>query len=202
MAAARFPVALVFACLVTFGLFWAMQALVSVQGELREGASVSSIDFVRLKRDTAPETKKRAPPKREKPKAPPPPPDMAMTQSAFDPGDGAGTIQPEIDPTGDIGGGIGAGAGADRGAVPLVRIEPDYPLRARQRGIEGWVAIEFTISAAGTVSEAVVIRSHPGSIFDSAAIAAVRKWKYQPQIVNGQPVARPGQRITLEFTME
>jgi protein TonB len=86
--------------------------------------------------------------------------------------------------------------------VPLVRIEPEYPMRARQRGIEGWVVIEFTISEAGTVKDAVVVSAHPGTIFNRAALQAVRKWKYNPKIQDGAAVERPGQKVTLEFTME
>ena len=37
---------------------------------------------------------------------------------------------------------------ADKGddAVPLVRVMPEFPMRAAQRGLEGWVTVEFTIS--------------------------------------------------------
>ena len=48
----RIPLALILACLVTFGLFWTMQALIGVSGELQEGTSRPSIDFVRLRKDS------------------------------------------------------------------------------------------------------------------------------------------------------
>ena len=69
----RLPAAIALACLITFGLFWAMQALIGVTGELKEGGAPPSIDFVRLRKDNQPELKKREPPKREKPDQPPPP---------------------------------------------------------------------------------------------------------------------------------
>jgi protein TonB len=198
----RFPFAVALACLVTFGLFWAMQALIGVSGELREGRPAPKIDFVRLRRDTAPEEKKREPPKREKPDQPPPPPDISMSKANLDPGAGLGAMVPVIDPSEALSGGIGAGGGTDRDVVPLVRIEADYPMRARQRGIEGWVVIQFTISAAGTVKDPVVVSSYPGPIFNRSALQAVRKWKYNPKIQDGVAVERPGQKVTLEFTME
>jgi protein TonB len=99
-------------------------------------------------------------------------------------------------------GNIGGTGGADRDAVPLVRIEPDYPMQARQRGQEGWVVLEFTISTAGTVKDVAVVASEPGTVFDRAAISAVRKWKYNPKIVGGKPVERPGVKIRLDFEME
>jgi protein TonB len=125
-----------------------------------------------------------------------------MSKANLDPGAGVGAIVPVIDPSEALAGGIGGGGGKDRDVVPLVRIEPEYPMRARQRGIEGWVAIQFTISAAGTVKDPVVIGAHPGTIFNRAALQAVRKWKYNPKIENGVAVERPGQKVTLEFTME
>ena len=70
----RLPAAIAVACLVTFGLFWAMQALIGVTGELEEASASPQIDFVRLKRDPRVESKKRQPPEREKPDQPPPPP--------------------------------------------------------------------------------------------------------------------------------
>ena len=97
---------------------------------------------------------------------------------------------------------LGGTGGADRDAVPLVRIEPDYPMQARQRGIEGWVVVEFTISTAVTVKDATVVASEPGNVFDRAAVQAVRKWKYNPKIVDGKPVERPGVKIRLDFEME
>jgi len=199
--AVRLPIVIALAALVTFGLFWAMQALVGVSGKLEEGRPPPSVEFVRLKRDTTPEQKKREPPKREKPDAPPPPPNLSMSKASLDPGDGVGGIAPSIDASDALSGGIGMGGGSDRDAVPLVRIQPEYPMNARQRGIEGWVTLEFTITKAGTVRDPVVIASQPGSVFDRNALRAIRKWKYNPRIKDGEAVERTGM-VTLEFTME
>ena len=197
----RIPIAIATACVVTFGLFWTMQALIGVSGELKEGVSSPKIEFVRLRRDTTPQLKKREPPKREKPDQPPPPPDISMSKATLDPG-AIAAIVPEVDAGDALGGGIGMGGGADRDAVPLVRINPEYPMRARQRGIEGWVTIEFSISKAGTVIDPVVVAAKPRKIFNRSAIQAIRKWKYNPKIQDGVAVERPGQKVTLEFTME
>lgn len=196
----RFPIATAAAVCVTFFLFWAMQALVSVQGELSDAVRSPSVDFIRLKRDTTPEEKKREKPKRDKPDQPPPPPDISMSKASLNPGEGIGGIVPDIDPTGALD--VGSGAGADRDVVPLVRIDPDYPMRARQRGIEGWVVIEFMISKAGTIKNPKVLSAHPGTIFNRSALNAVRKWKYNPKIKNGQAVERPGVRVRLDFEMD
>jgi protein TonB len=198
----RLPFSAAIACLVTFGLFWTMQALIGVSGELKEPRPPPSIEFVRLRRDTTPEAKKREPPKREKPQQAPPPPDISMSKASFEPGDGVADFAPDIDPSAALSGGIGGGGGADRDIVPLVRISPEYPMRARQREIEGWATVGFTISKAGTVKDAFVVASHPGQVFDDAAVNAVRKWKYNPKIEQGKAVERPGVKVTLDFSMQ
>jgi len=198
----RLPVSAAIACLVTFGLFCAMQALIGVSGTLKESRPPPSIEFVRLRKDTTPEAKKREPPKREKPEQAPPPPDISMSKASFEPGDGVGDFAPDIAPSEALSGGIGGGGGTDRDVVPLVRIQPDYPMRARQRGIEGWATVGFTISKAGTVKDVYIVASHPGSIFDRSALNAVRKWKYNPKIEKGKAVERPGIKVTLDFSME
>lgn len=202
MDLARLPIAVVLAAVVTLGLFWSMQALVRSPLELLEGKPPPSIDFVRLRKDTTPQEKKREPPKREKPEQPPPPPDMSMSKSNLDPGEGIAAIAPSIDTSGGLSDGLVASGGSDRDAVPLVRIEPDYPMRARQRGIEGWVQVQFDVSRAGTVENAVVVASNPPRIFDDAAVQAVLKWKYNPKIQNGATVARQGLQVVFPFEME
>jgi len=179
-----------------------MQALVGVEGELRTGGAKPSVDFVRLRKDTAPETKKREPPKRQKPDQPPPPPDLALSKTSLEPTSDLAAIAPTIDAGEALTGGIGSGGGADRDVVPLVRINPDYPMRAAQRGLEGWVTVEFTITPLGSVKDVQVVASEPGTVFDRNAVQAVRKWKYNPKIEDGVAVERPGMQTTLEFTME
>lgn len=195
----RLAVSTLFAAVVTFFLFWTMQAIITVGYELAKGSKPLSIEFVRLRRDDTPPQTKREPPKREKPKQPPPPPDITQSRSSLDPGQGVAEIAPQINPTAAIETGIGGGGGSDRDVVPLVRTEPDYPAQAEARGITGWVTVEFTIAKSGAVKDERVVASRPQRIFDRAALAAVRRWKYNPKIKNGEPVERPGMQITLEF---
>ena len=96
---------------------------------------------------------------------------------------------------GSAGGGGGDGTGhgelafsaglSDRDPLPLVRVEPQYPPQAARRGLEGWVHVRFTITTAGSIKDAKVVKSSH-SVFERAALAAVDKWKYQPQMKDGQ----------------
>jgi periplasmic protein TonB len=63
---------------------------------------------------------------------------------------------------------------------------PVYPPIARAAGVQGIVVLEAVIAEDGTVSEVRVLRSQP--LLDAAAVEAVRKWRFTPTLLNGQPV--------------
>lgn len=93
----------------------------------------------------------------------------------------------------------GPGGPSNRSATPLVRIEPQYPPQASERGIEGWVVVGFTISEDGTVKDAAVVQSsHP--VFEREAVRAVLGWKYQPQVTAGKP-EELRQQVMLRFSL-
>jgi protein TonB len=176
-----------------------MQALVSVPYTLGKSGAPPSIEFVRLRKDTTPEAKKREPPKREKPEQQPPPPEMNMAK-AMKPGDAVGEIVPIVDTGVELEKATALGAGgSDSDVVPLVRVDPDYPPRAKQQGVEGWVDLEFTISPTGTVQDLRVLEAKPSFVFDRAALKAVRRWRYNPKVENGIAVARSGIQVRLRF---
>ena len=190
----------VVAAAVTFALFWVMQALVGATGELLEATPALSVDFVRLKRDTEPETKKREIPDRKPPPQPPPPPEMNFSQN-LNADEALGAAVPLGDAMLELAATDLSVGGSDRDVVPMVRIEPQYPMMAKQRGVEGWVELMFTITSAGTVRDIVVTASNPGTVFNKSALQAVSKWKYNPKIENGVAVARPGIRQRIKFQL-
>ncbi len=188
------------AAAVTFSLFWVMQALVGVAGEMLEAKPALSVDFVRLKRDTTPETKKREIPDRKKPEQPPPPPQMNFSQN-LNPDEAIGVIVPMVEASLELAAADLGSGGSDHDVVPLVRVEPQYPMSAKQRGIEGWVELMFTITAAGTVTDIQVTASRPGTIFNRSAVQAVSKWKYNPKVEDGVARDRPGVRQRIKFQL-
>lgn len=196
---ARIGIMMILGAITAFGLFWIMQALISVTGELGEQGKRLSIEFVRLRKDNTPELKEREKPKREKPEQQPPPPQMNMAQN-INPSDAVGDIVPMIDTGVELAEATSLGAGgSDREPVPLVRVDPDYPARAKQQGIRGYVEVEFTISPVGTVVNEKILRSKPPRVFDRASLQAVRRWKYNPMIKGGVAVARHGVQVRFDF---
>jgi protein TonB len=201
----RLPIALVGAFGISAALFGFLHALISQRGEVGEVHEAVKIEFTRLRQDTEVERKKPDKAERTKAEQAPPPPQLALQKTSIDPnagGDAVSAIATLVEAQTAMASSLSSTGGADRDAVPLVRIEPDYPMQARQRGIEGWVVVEFTISTAGTVKDAAVVASEPGTVFDRAAVQAVRKWKYNPKIVDGKAVERAGMKIRLDFEME
>lgn len=87
----------------------------------------------------------------------------------------------------------------DGPATPIVRVEPLYPRSAEMRRISGWVIVEFTVDKTGQVSRARVLQSEPSGIFDRAALVAIEKWRYRPQVVGGVAKDTPGLKVKLRF---
>jgi protein TonB len=188
------------AIFVTFGLFYLMQALILGKDMKLGEAGGTMIDFVRLKKDSELDLKKRKMPEKKEPEEPPPPPDL-RTITSNKPSQEMGDMAFAIDVDVDVGGASFSIAASDTDIVPIVRVNPQYPLRASERGIEGWVEVIFTISKLGTVKDPNVLNSHPSSIFDRAALKAIKKWKYNPKIEDGEPVERPGVKVRLKFEL-
>jgi protein TonB len=201
MGLVRFLVPFGMAAVVTFGLFYLMQSLIGVEGEIDDSDKIKVVDFVRVKRSEEVKKKEREPPKKEEIDDTPPPPDFVMDQNTSLDGGGIG-IAAAVDTSMslDTGGGFSM-ASADGDAVPMVRVPPQYPERALQRGVEGRVLIEFTISRSGSVKDAKVVAYEPSTIFNKAALKAVKQWKYNPKIVNGKAVEQPGMRIAIPFKL-
>jgi TonB family protein len=65
--------------------------------------------------------------------------------------------------------------------------KPDYPEGARMRGIEGAVLLEAVISMEGIPLNWKVLSS-PDPDLSQSAIDAVRQWRYEPTLLNGEPI--------------
>jgi TonB family protein len=79
----------------------------------------------------------------------------------------------------------------------LSRVLPDYPLVAKQAGIQGDVVVKTTIDAKGNPVNLQVV-SGP-AMLRGPALAALRRWKYEPSTLNGQPIAVQ-MLVTIKFS--
>ncbi len=70
----------------------------------------------------------------------------------------------------------------------LVRqVKPEYPERARAKGIQGIAMLEAVISMEGVPLSLHVVES-PDPALAEAAMEAVKQWRYEPTRLNGEPV--------------
>lgn len=203
MAAPRLILAFGAAWIVTFGLFYLMQSLIGVEGRLDTSKAPRVVDFVRVIKSEVVKAKTREAPKKVELDDTPPPPDMSTDSSTSLDTDSIGVAAVVEEATSGDGSGGGLGImTADGEAVPLVRVPPQYPERAQQRGIEGRVLVQFTITKAGSVRDPKVVASEPPGVFDQAAIKAVLQWKYNPKIINGKAVEQPGVKVAFPFKID
>jgi protein TonB len=196
-AATRLPIAFVLGLAVATGLFWGLWAMVSGHSGFGELKPAVKIDFTALRHDTETETK-REKIVQPKPEKMPEIPQIASQAIGIDSG-GVSSVNVSFD-TSNLGHGISVGS--DRDVIPLVRINPEYPSRAQQRGIEGWVQVSFTITPAGTVADQKVVDADPKGLFERAALDAIARWKYNPKVVDGRAMERRGVMVVLTFKLE
>ena len=192
----RFISAGSFGTVVTFGLLFIMQLLISTGEEaVTDTQNFRLGDFVRVERNEIIETKKEKPEKPPEPEAPPemPAPDM---MNNFDNSMAVSVSAPQINTSMNIGG-VGF-AVSDGEYLPIVKVAPVYPSRALSRGLEGYVIVEFTVTRTGTVRDVSVVES-TSALFERAASEAALKFKYKPRVIDGEAVEVPGVRNKITF---
>jgi protein TonB len=81
-----------------------------------------------------------------------------------------------------------APVGETRDARVVVPPSPNYPVAAVRNRQNGWVEVEFVVTADGSVRNARVTASDPRGVFDREALSAVQKAKFEPRLQNGQPL--------------
>ena len=95
-----------------------------------------------------------------------------------------------------------AGVFADGSYVPIFQVPPVYPRRALERGIEGCVMLKFTVTKVGSTKDPMVEWAVPPGIFDRAAMRSALKYKYKPQIRDGEAIEVPNVRTVVIFKIE
>ncbi|MGH9787113.1 MAG: energy transducer TonB [Candidatus Acidiferrales bacterium] len=71
-------------------------------------------------------------------------------------------------------------------AKVLNKVEPSYPPLAKNARIQGTVILEAIIAKDGSVQNLRVVDGHPMLV--QAAVQAVQQWRYQPTVLNNEPV--------------
>jgi periplasmic protein TonB len=199
MHALRIPIAGLTGALLTSSMFWLLWSLVETSFETGDRAEAARIEFSRMRRDTEAVTKRDEKVERERPPPTPETPRLAFSAGGIE--NNVTQLAPVVDARGAMSR-MSMSAGSDRDVIPLVRINPDYPPRALSRGLEGWVQVQFTITATGTVKDPVVVNAEPKNFFDDAALKAIARWRYNPKVESGVAVERVGVQTRIVFNLE
>lgn len=189
-------VAAILAMIFSLFLFGLMHSVITgVHTGIKAKEALPTIDFVRLKRDSEPESLSR---KKPPPPAPPPPPPAKMkVAAAAAPMEGLSGMEiPDLDLNANLGGSAMGGTKAmfDGDIIPLQCPPVSYPSDARRAGLSGWVQIEFVVGPDGSVRSAKAVDAKPRGVFEAAAVIAAQRCRFKPKMVDGKPVEQRGRR--------
>ncbi len=195
---ARYASAISSGTVMTFGLLFVMQLLITLQ----PGATVEVRDryflnpFKLATEDTPVDTIDKIIPKEKLTKTELPPMRPRLT-TELEP---VGVHIPKA--TSPITGGIPVMNGfSDGPLVAMVRVAPVYPARAVARNLEGWVLVQFDVLEDGRVSNTSVVQSSD-SVFDKAAITAAEHFKFKPRVVDGVALPTPAIQNLFRFILD
>jgi protein TonB len=73
----------------------------------------------------------------------------------------------------------------------LKYVPPEFPSKALTQRVSGSVTIEYIVDTNGDPRDVRVVEATPPGVFDHSAIAAVKRWHYEPVVANGAPVEVP-----------
>ena len=155
-------IAIIGSVIITVALFTMMALMIESAATSIDKKEVRKLaEIVMPDREIDTRFKQKKPEKPEPLEAPPqqltldiPSPQMSATQETFE----APKITHNSTPT------LGF-SGSEGEYLPVVKVQPIYPRRALQRGISGYVVVEFTVTKSGSVTDVKVVEEEPSGIF-------------------------------------
>lgn len=97
---------------------------------------------------------------------------------------------------------ISGGLGLGGQMVPFIKIAPQYPATAANKGIEGYVDIMFDVTELGSTDNIRIIGYFPSTVFNKSVIKAVKGWKYKPNEFDGVAVRTFDVKDRIRFALE
>ena len=183
-----------------FGLVLAMNNAATAPDDTAGPAS-TSFEVKPPPKKTPPKKRKQKKKKKKSRTPPPPAPILGSSLSGLSfgldnlAGAGLGTDADAL--LGDTSNVVMTEESVDDGPLPIQRVSPQYPERARKKGITGKVVLSLLVSSGGSVQDLRVLESQPPGVFDESAKLAAQQWRFRPATYEGQPVAI---RVTLPMS--
>jgi protein TonB len=79
------------------------------------------------------------------------------------------------------------------------RVSPVYPPAAKQMRVAGAQDVEVTVSKAGEVEDAKIVKGN--AMFTNSTIEAVKQWKFQPMVMKDGQTVRFSTVLTISYTL-
>jgi protein TonB len=89
----------------------------------------------------------------------------------------------------------------DQMPIPVFKMEPVYPYRARRLKVSGEVKVKFLVDERGHVGRVKILSSRPAGVFDKSVLKALPSWKFSPGKIRGNAVST-WVVTTIEFKMD
>lgn len=195
---------------VSYLLFALMQYMITHETTGTKGVKeYQMVDFIRMDRNLDVRQKERRKKKLPKPKSQPKIPKPSALQPKAPKPEAFKMEMPRMRmpialaknfSVGDAAYAAGTGF-FDGNVIPLVRVPPRYPMRAKKLRLEGYVKVGFVIDETGRVESVEVLDSEPKGIFDKAAIHAIRRWKFKAKTENGKALKQRASQV-IEFKLD
>ncbi|MCF6288481.1 MAG: TonB family protein [Proteobacteria bacterium] len=83
----------------------------------------------------------------------------------------------------------------------IKKVNPEYKVSIRAKGIEGNVILSFNINQKGLIKNITVDKSSPHKLLDRSAIKALKKWRFDPNTITDNNLANRYQQI-FSFTLD
>lgn len=154
----------------------------------------AAVSFAVPEAPKPPPAQRQAPKPRPRPRTAPPPPAPMLAASLSGLSFGleglmGAALQDDAGLLGGTDGVVMTAATVDDPPRAVSRAGANYPPRARARGVEGLVRLSLLVNADGQVEDVVVLEGQPSGVFEEAAKAAVRQWRFEPGQYEGKPVS-------------
>lgn len=193
---------LFFGVIIAFFLTWFMHALIeSSQKELDEGVRANLLDFVRINREETSQRKNLKAQRPEMDEAPPAPAaPQADPQGAVDVS--LAVALPEVSSNIDVDVSMDMGIGMGDGEyLPIVKMSPTYPAKARMNEIEGSCLVTYTVTVTGATKDISAVKGECPKVFARSAKLAAKKFKYKPRVIDGVAVEVPNVFNRFDFKL-
>ncbi len=197
MKIARLGLSAVLGVAITFGLLVLMYTLIeSGDAEVEEREAFRIADIWQPEREITERVREQKPDRPDEPEQPPP--DLPDRDMDIDFNPEAVSMGAPLAANVQIG--MGGGFARDSDYIPVFVPQPTFPRRAQDRGVSGYAVVRVTITTTGAVRDPELVEEHPENYgFGRAAVRAAERLRYNPRMVDGEPVEVPGVMYRFSF---